>query len=274
MSDVERPRPPQWFRRLARRGAFLAARPGGADLFTSDDGAAPAATIDGGEIAAALAAGWLEPIGAGRLRPSRQGIAALRAALGDVSGATAPRTSAPLRLQRRTDRIEINPLESPLGWLRSRRDKNGNPLISEAEFDAGERLRADFWFAQMTPKVTSGWSGTLSSRRSRRSAPGTGVEIQDSVVAARERVRRALEAVGPELSGILIDVCCHLNGLEEAERSSGWPQRSGKVVLQIALVRLARHYGLLPPDRPRSAAGGRIRHWGAGDYKPTAEMWS
>jgi hypothetical protein len=85
-------------------------------------------------------------------------------------------------------------------------------------------------------------------------------------------VRRALAGVGPELAGVLIDVCCHLKGLEEAERAAGWPQRSGKVVLQLALTRLARHYGLGPvPERgaPRAA---NVRHWGSNDYRPLFEL--
>ncbi len=78
---------------------------------------------------------------------------------------------------------------------------------------------------------------------------------------------RALDAVGPEMSGILVDVCCLARGLEAAERSLGWPQRSGKLVLQIALTQLARHYGMVRtlPDARRPAS---IRHWGVDDYRP------
>jgi hypothetical protein len=170
---------------------------------------------------------------------------------------------------RTAGRAHVNPAESPLAWLARRRDKDGQPLISGAEFDAGERLRADFWFAQMTPRVTANWDAAAPSSSGRRGVPGTGSDIQDSVIAAAERVRRALGAVGPELAGVLIDVCCHLKGLEEAERRAGWPQRAGKVVLQLALAGLARHYGLVRDGVGCARVGtGHIRHWGAEDYRP------
>lgn len=157
-----------------------------------------------------------------------------------------------------------NPDESPLSWLARRRDKAGEPLITAVQLRAGEKLRADFTFAQMGPRVTTHYSDAPSSG-SRRAAPGTGVDIADNVVAATERVRRALVAVGPELSGVLIDVCCHLKGLEEAERRAAWPQRAGKVVLQLALTRLARHYRL---DDHAPAARRDVGHWGAEGYRP------
>ena len=97
--------------------------------------------------------------------------------------------------------------------------------------------------------------------------------MRDDVVAANERVTRALTAVGPELAGVLIDVCCELKGLEEAERNQGWPQRAGKVVLQIALTRLARHYGLAVADESYRRGRRSIRHWGSEDYRPTLDGW-
>ncbi len=165
-------------------------------------------------------------------------------------------------------RPSFNPAESPLAWLARRRDKDGNALISEEQLHAGERLARDFWFAQMTPRVTADWSAPAGTRSGRRAAPGAGVELQDGVVAAAERVRRALSAVGPELSGILIDVCCHARGIEETERQANWPQRSGKVVLQLALTRLARHYGLVRGGGAEGARGGRFSHWGTADFRP------
>jgi Domain of unknown function (DUF6456) len=76
--------------------------------------------------------------------------------------------------------VLINEAESPLGWLKSRKDRNGRPLISEDQFAAGERLRADYWFAHMPQRVTSNWSSLAHSRRSRRSAPNSAA-LRDEV---------------------------------------------------------------------------------------------
>jgi len=160
--------------------------------------------------------------------------------------------------------------ETPLQWLRRRNDKSGRPLLTGPQLQAGEKLAEDYWHAQLMPRITANWSAPAPGERTRRSAPGTGVEMRDAVVAARQRVDRALKAVGPEMAGLLVDVCCHETGLETAERSAGWPCRSGKVVLDIALTTLARHYGLIPPERPPAA---RLRHWGDADYRPTLDAW-
>jgi uncharacterized protein DUF6456 len=62
-----------------------------------------------------------------------------------------------------------------------------------------------------------------------------------------------------------------LKGLEEAERAAGWPQRAGKVVLQLALTRLARHYGI-GPATGASPRAGAVRHWGSDDYRPPFDI--
>ena len=156
--------------------------------------------------------------------------------------------------------ILVNEAESPLGWLKSRKSRCGRPLISDAQYEAGERLRADHWFAHLSPLVTANWSALAPSGRSRRGAPFDAASLRDEVIAAKERVMRALDTD----SQVLVDICCELKGLEEAERSHDWPQRAGKLVLQLALTRLARHYGLdVPSDLPRRRKG--IRHWGSED---------
>ncbi len=170
--------------------------------------------------------------------------------------------------------VLVNEAESPLGWLKSRKDRNGRPLLSDHQYQAGERLRADHWFACMSPRVTANWSALAPRDRARWAAPRDPAAFSDEVIAAKERVVRALRAVGPELAGVLVEVCCELKGLEEAEKAQGWPQRAGKVVLQIALTRLARHYGLIGTEERADRPGRRLRHWGSEDYRPTLAAWS
>ncbi len=125
--------------------------------------------------------------------------------------------------------------ESPLGWLARR------GAIAPEQLEAGERLRADFTRGQMMPSLSASWAPV---RAGGGGAGGIGRDLTDAALEARLRVERALAAVGPELSGILIDVCCFLKGLETAERERSWPARSGKIVLGLALTRLATVYGL------------------------------
>lgn len=262
-------------RALARRGARLRREPDGAGLIEQPQGRRYAQHIAPGEFLAMLDNGWLRSSGADQFVMSQRGVSALRRMLSApatavhpassraaVPPAAAPRPPTPVRPM-------INDKESPLAWLRQRRDKDGKPMISATAFEAGERLRADFERAQMTPRVTSSWNPAATSSGTARGAPGAGLETAESVVAAHQRVEAALKAVGPELSGLLLDVCCFLHGLEDAERNRGWPRRAGKVVLQLALAHLARHYGL---DREAGAAVGRVRRWGASDYRPAVAI--
>jgi hypothetical protein len=156
--------------------------------------------------------------------------------------------------------VLVNDSESPLAWLARRKGRDGRAMISPNQFIAGEKLRADFTRGHLSPRVTSDWSAPAGRKRS--FAGGAG-EITDLVIASRQRVRLAMEACGPEFSGLLMDVCCFLRGLEEVERERGWPLRSAKIVLQLALDRLARHYGLR--DEARGDANARVRTWLAAD---------
>jgi hypothetical protein len=241
-----------------------------------NDFAGAIAVIPAAAFATARRCGWIVPeAGAERYQLSAAGIKALRQArcgqaepAGTARSASRPAPAPPS--PRRALPGTRASREGSLAWLRQRRDKDGQPLVTEAQFDAGERLATDYWHAQLMPRVTADWSAAAASRRTRRAAPGAGVELGDNVVAARQRVARALTAVGPELAGILVDVCCHEVGLATAERAHGLPQRSGKIVLQLALTSLARHYGIIIAPSPMAA---RMRHWGTGDYRPDIEAW-
>jgi hypothetical protein len=152
--------------------------------------------------------------------------------------------------------------ESPLAQLVRRKDRNGKPFLSAGEFDAGERLRNDYTRGQIMPRLGANWVASVSSGRR---ADGSGIaDLTDAALGARRRVEDAIDAVGPELSGVLIDVCCFLKGLELVETERGWPVRSAKIVLKTALAALARHYD--PQDIKRSK---RALHWGAENYRPS-----
>ncbi|WP_420844710.1 DUF6456 domain-containing protein [Jiella avicenniae] len=149
----------------------------------------------------------------------------------------------------------FNDEETPLTRLATRRGRGGEPFLSAAEAMAGERIRADFTRGQMTPSLTQRWDAM--PRAPRRAGGG---DLGDTAIDARQRVSAACEAVGPELSGLVLDVCCFLKGLETVERERQWPARSAKLLLKTGLAMLARHYGF---DREGEIREGRIRRWRA-----------
>jgi hypothetical protein len=145
-----------------------------------------------------------------------------------------------------SQQVEVNKGEDPLGWLLHRR------VVTRAQYDAGERLRRDFTFARLSPRLGIDLQApvVLRSRALSESIP-------DRAIAAGQRFRAAMHSVGPGLSDLLFDVCCDLKGLEDAESERKWPRRSAKVVLSLALDRLAEHYGIATTAPSRS----RIRSW-------------
>jgi len=158
-------------------------------------------------------------------------------------------------------RVRLNRAESPLGSLSRLKGRDGAPFLPEEAIAAGERLAADFTRGQLQPRVTASWEPRLSSRG--KGERGGMAELTDSAVAARLAVNRATEAMGPELAGVALDVCCFMKGLETVERERQWPARSAKLLLRAALMALARHYA--PPAPRRRPA---TQHWGAEDYRP------
>ncbi|MBK8458451.1 MAG: hypothetical protein IPL47_16175 [Phyllobacteriaceae bacterium] len=154
---------------------------------------------------------------------------------------------------------DVDAAESPLGLLRRLKGRHGEAFLAEAEFRAGERLRIDYTKGNIMPRLGANWEASVASSR----RAGGMADLTDAALAARLRVERAIGAVGPELSGLLIDICCFLKGLEQVERERDLPQRSAKVLLKAGLASLARHY------EPDAGEGRRTRfHWGTADFRP------
>jgi len=131
----------------------------------------------------------------------------------------------------RTRSVTVNLAESPLAWLHAR----GH--LSERLFDAGEALRADYERAQLAANVTMRWDPVRV-----KSTGDRGLSPTEKQIAARRRFDGAIGAAGKGLEDILWRVVCAGESLPEAERHLGWPTRSGKLVLRIALERVAEYY--------------------------------
>ncbi|MCD2323372.1 DUF6456 domain-containing protein [Sphingomonas sp. IC-56] len=133
-------------------------------------------------------------------------------------------------------RVSVNLSESPLSWLRSR----GH--VDARQFEAGERLRADYEMASLGARVTMRWD--TSPRSPGRGQAPEALDPTLAQIAAKRRFDAGVAAVGAGLSDVLWRVVCAGEGLAVAEKGLGWPARAGKLVLGLALDRLADHYRL------------------------------
>lgn len=158
-------------------------------------------------------------------------------------------------------KVSRNLDESPFSALSRLKGRGGELFFSVEAIDAGNRLLADFTRGQLQPRVTASWEPRLSARA--KGGAGGMAEIAASAMEARSRFGRAMEAMGPELSGVAADVCCFGKGLELIERERQWPARSAKLMLRTALMTLSRHYAPPPANSRRST-----HHWGAEDFRP------
>jgi len=161
--------------------------------------------------------------------------------------------------------VLVDIAESPVGVL-ARSTRGGAPWLQPHAVGAAERLRRDFEIGRLQPRVTANWSASVATRRRSGDAGGLG-HLTEMAVSARCRFDRAMLAVGPELSGVLVDICCFLKGLEIVERERQWPARSAKLVLRLALDSLARHYGYSSAATGVPGSGA-TRHWGGDGYRP------
>ena len=128
--------------------------------------------------------------------------------------------------------VTVNLAESPMTWLHAR----GH--LSDTQFEAGERLRADWERAQLAPSVTMSWEPV-------RGRGGSGdLSPNERQIAAKARFDAAVANAGPGLADVLWRVACAGESLPVAEKALAWPVRSGKLVLRLVLDRVADFYRL------------------------------
>ncbi len=196
----------------------------------------------------------LEITGAGRAHLRREAASKEEDGFFDQHRETA---SVQVETASGTKRVRVDLDESPLDWLRRRKGRDGQRLISSAEYEAGERLRKDLMQAGLLPSVTARWDAMPAS-----SGGASPSDATDRMVAAGQRVRHAFDAIGSDFGDLLLDLCGFLKGLELIEQERHWPSRSAKVVVRLALSRLADHYGIETSARGPAASRG-IRAWQA-----------
>lgn len=143
-------------------------------------------------------------------------------------------SEGPVRLRKGRTRhrsVTVNVAESPIGWLHAR----GH--LDRRQFEAGERLRADYERACIGPTITMRWEPVRLAAKS-----GPGLHPTEAQIAARARFDAAMAVAGSGLKDILWRVVCACETLQNAERALAWPARSGKLILRFALERVADFY--------------------------------
>lgn len=156
----------------------------------------------------------------------------MRELVEQVIDANGRRGAMPPGTRPRGRSVTVNLAESPLAWLAAR------GLVSPRQSEAGERLRADYEMAAIAPTLTMRWEARVDG------GGGDGLSPTERQLAAKRRFDAGVAAAGRGLSDILWRVICAGEGLPAAERALGWPARSGRLVLGLALDRLADHYRL------------------------------
>lgn len=132
--------------------------------------------------------------------------------------------------------VTRNLAESPLSWLFAR------GLVSDRQFAAGELLRRDYEQAGLSPRMTMRWDATPIRRSGRGPISPAGAHLAH--LRARQHFEGAMGALGPGLSDICWRLICACEPMAMAEKALGWPARSGRLVLTLALDRIADYYQL------------------------------
>ena len=159
----------------------------------------------------------------------------------------------PKKRRRPTTRkaVPTEPVISPdeLRWrhnrLRRRINTTATPfdayryakLITQRQFDAGDKLR-DIWHrAGRAPKLTSDLELISYGHP----------EMTDAQAAAWKKLAAMLKPLNPNHRALVHDVCCFEHGAEHTVANLGQPAHVGLLVLRAALEALSR------PKRKRAA---------------------
>jgi hypothetical protein len=217
---------------LGQDGTFLmvAHGAGRAGVFSPENGLKkPVFLIDVARASEMVARGWLRLVS--RTEMSVKYVIEQR-----VVGKTPLRR---LMASRGRDLTAAQVAVPALARLARRSGTDGVPHVTSLGMAAARQLRRDH--AMSTGGNAFGDLASVEGQALNDAGPRVLVD------AARRRVAEALEAVGAGLSEPLYAVCCLDESIAAFERRMGWAPKTARVVLGIALERLATHYGLTRP---------------------------
>ncbi|WP_298913620.1 DUF6456 domain-containing protein [uncultured Algimonas sp.] len=129
--------------------------------------------------------------------------------------------------------------------LARRQDRDGTPLLSDAQITAAHRYTADLM------RAGEGRIGTSDVAAPRVDGTRRHDAAEDAAIAridGSRSLRAARQMLGARMSRLLNAVCGANERLEAIERAEDWSRGTGLTVLRIALDRLVVHYGTVPGE--------------------------
>ena len=172
----------------------------------------------------------------------------------DCNGCSHPTETDPTGKVHDRDNVAelLQGLPSPLHRLACPR-KGEAPMLGPAALLAARRFQHDLERAGLRQRITQSWSLAALIHQGEKARGDGGRHEPSAMLDARDQVNRACRSIGPDFSGLLIDVCLMEKNLACIERERQWPARSAKLAIALGLNALARHYGLSDHATGRSA---------------------
>lgn len=139
--------------------------------------------------------------------------------------------------------VRINKGMNAFDRLSRRNDRYGQPLLTPAQQEAGQRLIRDYAIAGHGHIATQNY---MSAGEDKAINSGGAEEAHIRRLDAGKRFEAAKSAMGEGLDKAVLAVCCHDQRLEQIERTEKWASGTGLTLLKMGLTRLVKHYGTQP----------------------------
>lgn len=136
---------------------------------------------------------------------------------------------------------------SPLLKLFNRQKNLAQKYLTPLHLQAGQKIFEHYLAANMQPNITMNWE-RLSAPPQPHYTGAKETGHSEQAYIAQRKLYESLKYVGQEFAAILVEICLFGKGLEATEKAMNWPARSGKLLLVMALDRLAIHYQMAPQE--------------------------